>query len=151
MGSRVQTDAGTTIDFSRYRKRLEMVTPIRLYGHVSHVVGLLVEIDGISGLLGELCHIERVDGEPVLAEIVGFRDERTVVMPFADLHGVQAGTRVTADGSTFTVPVGDELLGRVVDAWAAPSTVTALSPRAFVVRWRARLRTCSSAARSQKP
>ena len=128
----MQTDAGTTIDLSRYRRRLEAVTPIRLYGRVSQVVGLLVEIDGISGLLGELCHIERAGSEPVLAEIVGFRDERTVVMPFADLHGVQAGAQVTADGSTFAAPAGNELLGRVIDGMGRP--IDDLGPLAAGVR-----------------
>ena len=87
---------------------------------MSQVVGLLVEVDGVSGLLGELCEIERGDGTTLMAEIVGFRDARTLIMPFGEMRGVQAGARVTAAGSVFSVPVGDQLLGRVIDGLGNP-------------------------------
>ncbi len=108
------------IDMARYRERLATVNPLLSHGSVRHVVGLLVEVEGMAGQLGELCRISRAGAEPVLAEIVGFREQRTLVMPFGDLRGVQSGSRVTADGGLFTVPVGDQLLGRVIDGLARP-------------------------------
>ncbi|MEZ4502244.1 MAG: FliI/YscN family ATPase [Dehalococcoidia bacterium] len=107
-------------DLTRFHERLRYVNPIRVRGRVSQVVGLLVEVEGISGQLGEQCRIERAEGEAVLAEIVGFRDQRTLVMPFGDLRGVQSGARVTTDGGVFSVPVGEELLGRVIDGLGRP-------------------------------
>lgn len=110
----------STIDVARYRERLATVNPVLSHGSVRQVVGLLVEVDGLASQLGELCRISRVGAEPVLAEIVGLREQRTLVMPFGDLRGVQSGARVTADGGLFTVPVGDQLLGRVIDGLARP-------------------------------
>lgn len=108
------------IDLGRYRERLATVNSVISRGSVRHVVGLLVEVEGLAGQMGELCRITRAGTDPVLAEIVGFREERTLVMPFGDLRGVQSGARVTADGGLFTVPVGDQLLGRVIDGLARP-------------------------------
>ena len=108
------------IDLSRYRQRLESVVPVQSRGRVRQVVGLLVEVEGVAGQLGEICRIERASMEPVLAEIVGFRDSRTLVMPFGELRGVQSGARVITDGGLFTLPVGDALLGRVIDGLARP-------------------------------
>lgn len=110
----------TALDLARYRDRLTALNPVISHGSVRHIVGLLVEIEGMAGQLGELCRINRAGTEPVLAEIVGFRENRTLVMPFGDLRGVQAGAKVTADGGLFTVPVGNQLLGRVIDGLARP-------------------------------
>lgn len=104
----------------RFGERLQSVNPIRVRGRVSQVVGLLVEVVGISGQLGEQCRIDCPGQSPVLAEIVGFRDQRTLLMPFGDLRGVQAGAVVTTDGGVFSVPVGERLLGRVIDGLGRP-------------------------------
>ncbi len=117
-------DAGDAVarpvDLGRYRTLLPTVTPIRVRGRVSQVVGLMVEAEGVPALLGEMCQIERVGEPPLSAEIVGFKSGRALLMPLGDLRGVQAGARVTSDGGLFTVPVGEELLGRVVDGLGRP-------------------------------
>src|SRR4051812_15598952 len=58
--------------------------------------------------------------DPVPAEVVGFRDSRTLLMPLGEMHGIGPGNSVTASGSQLRVPVGEELLGRVVDALGRP-------------------------------
>ncbi len=113
-------EAPEKLDLQRYRSLLETVTPIRVRGRVSRVVGLMVEAEGIPGLLGEMCRIERAGEPPVLSEIVGFRDGRALLMPLGQLRGVQAGARITSDGALFAVPVGEQLLGRVVDGLGHP-------------------------------
>lgn len=107
------------IDLARYRALVEASTPMRVEGRVSEVTGLLAEVAGIPGRLGEMCVIERA-GAPVQAEIVGFRGDRTLVMPLGDLRGVQAGTPVVSTSSLMTVPVGDAVLGRVLDGLGRP-------------------------------
>ena len=108
------------VGLERYHSLLRTVTPIRVRGRVSRVVGLMVEVEGIPSLLGEMCRIERVGESPVLAEIVGFRDGGALLMPLGELRGVQAGAHVISDGALFAVPVGPELLGRVVDGLGRP-------------------------------
>lgn len=105
----------------RYRALLENATPMVVEGRVREVVGLLAEVDGIPGRLGEMCRVERPHGgAPIEAEVVGFKGDRTLVMPLGDLHGVQAGARVVARGGLLTVPVGPEVLGRVLDGLGRP-------------------------------
>ncbi|MCB9483262.1 MAG: FliI/YscN family ATPase [Dehalococcoidia bacterium] len=105
----------------RYRALLENAMPMVVEGRVREVVGLLAEVDGIPGRLGEMCRIERAHGgTDIEAEVVGFKGDRTLVMPLGDLHGVQAGARVVARGGLLTVPVGPEVLGRVLDGLGRP-------------------------------
>ncbi|MEE8422206.1 MAG: flagellum-specific ATP synthase FliI, partial [Dehalococcoidia bacterium] len=108
------------LDFQRYHAALDAVRPMRVRGRVSNVIGLLVEVEGIQGLIGEMCRIERATEGSVAGEIVGFRGDRALLMPLDDLRGVQAGAPVVSDGALFTVPVGPQLLGRVVDGRGRP-------------------------------
>ena len=107
-------------DLRRYEARLRAASPIVSRGRVREVIGLLVEIEGISARLGELCAIERPGEESVLAEIVGFRGERTLAMPLGELRGVQSGAIVTSQGALTMVPVGPGVLGRVLDGLGRP-------------------------------
>lgn len=109
----------TRLDLKRYAELVHASTPMRVEGQVSEVTGLLAEVAGIPGRLGEMCLIERA-GAPVQAEIVGFRGGRTLVMPLGDLRGVQAGTPVVSASGLTTVPVGEAVLGRVLDGLGRP-------------------------------
>jgi flagellum-specific ATP synthase len=90
-------------------------------GRVVDVIGLVVEATGLRAEVGELCHIHvgRTKA-PVPAEVVGFRSGRTLLMPLGELGGVGPGTTVSGTGHPFRVPVGDDLLGRVLDGLGAP-------------------------------
>jgi flagellum-specific ATP synthase len=107
--------------FEKYVKIVETTSPLRATGVVTEVIGLGVEVDGIAPQVGEVCwlHPQNSSG-PVPAEVVGFRGERSVLMPLGELSGVKAGTRVSATGSPFRVPVGPSLLGRVLDGLGRP-------------------------------
>ena len=107
-------------NIARYRALLDDAAPMAVEGRVREVAGLLAEVDGIPGRLGEMCSIERPSATPIEAEVVGFKGDRTLVMPLGDLHGVQAGARVTARGGLLTVPAGPEVLGRVLDGMGRP-------------------------------
>lgn len=83
--------------------------------------GLVVEAVGPDARLGELCEIW-VEGESrgVPAEVVGFREERVLLMPYGHVGGIAAGGRIRATGQPVSVPVGEGFLGRVVDAFGVP-------------------------------
>ncbi|MGA1195539.1 MAG: flagellar protein export ATPase FliI [Candidatus Latescibacterota bacterium] len=91
---------------------------IRLGGRVSQVVGLVIEATGPSVSIGECC---RIEGEKtVLAEVVGFRDNRVLMMPLGNMDGIAPGSRVVATDEPITVRVGNALLGRVLNAMGEP-------------------------------
>jgi len=106
---------------ARYRRLLEQIDPVSCRGRVIQVVGLTVEVEGLASRIGEICYIYPERGEqPVSAEVVGFRSGRLLLMPLADLGGVRPGSEVVPRGRMFTVQVGKELLGRVVDGLGRP-------------------------------
>src|SRR5919206_226001 len=113
-----------TLDLTPHRQLVAQASALRFQGRVVQVVGLSIEVEGLRLPLGEICHLypERATAgaSRITAEVVGFREERLILMPFAETHGVRPGTAVFPSGRGFTVPVGEELLGRVVDGLARP-------------------------------
>jgi flagellum-specific ATP synthase len=88
----------------------------RRHGFVSNLIGLIIEATGLQAEVGEVCLVGTDRNRaPVAAEVVGFRDGRTLLMPLGELHGIGPGTRVLASGAPFRIVVGDGLLGRVVN------------------------------------
>jgi flagellum-specific ATP synthase len=93
----------------------------RRHGRVCDLIGLIVEATGLEAEVGEVCEVSTGRlSEPVPAEVVGFRAGRTLLMPLGELHGIGPGDRVTATGRRLEVPVGDALLGRVLDGLGRP-------------------------------
>ncbi|MCW2924958.1 MAG: type secretion system ATPase, FliI/YscN [Thermoleophilia bacterium] len=109
------------IDLASYHDRLQRVDPYRLNGRVVQVIGLVIEAQGPEAQVGELCHVHvSRHEEPISAEVVGFREGRTLLMPIGEMRGIAPGNEVVATGHPVRVGVGDALLGRVVDATGAP-------------------------------
>jgi flagellum-specific ATP synthase len=109
------------IDLSHRIERIANLTTIRSTGAVVQVIGLTIEAEGIGGRLGEVCQVyPRRGDEPIQAEVVGFRNDRVLLMPLGVMEGIKPGSEVRATGQSFTVPVGDELLGRVIDGLGRP-------------------------------
>ncbi len=93
----------------------------RRRGRVRDLIGLIVEATGLEAPLGEVCLIDAGRTRPpVPAEVVGFREGRTLLMPLGELSGVRPGTNVRATGAALRVGVGEGLLGRVLDALGRP-------------------------------
>src|SRR3954449_7728861 len=93
----------------------------RRHGYVSNLIGLILEVTGMEAEVGELCHVEAGRSRPsVPAEVVGFRDGRTLLMPLGEMHGIAPGRIATASGRQFEIMVGDDLLGRVIDGLGRP-------------------------------
>jgi flagellum-specific ATP synthase len=109
------------IDLGHHIANVAELAPIRCTGAVVQVVGLTIEAEGVAGRLGEVCHVSPRRGEPpISAEVVGFRSGRVLLMPLGVMEGIKPGSEVRATGRTFSVPVGDELLGRVIDGLGRP-------------------------------
>ncbi|MCL1939866.1 MAG: FliI/YscN family ATPase [Desulfovibrionaceae bacterium] len=112
------------------RKLLASLSPITAYGKVNKIVGLVAEGSGIKAPLGSLCHIlpeapknvsqSRDDEEGVPVEVVGFRDNSLLFMPYGDLRGVQPGSLVRNSSLPPFFPAGPDLLGRAFDAFGEP-------------------------------
>jgi len=109
------------IDLRSLTKDLEKRAPVRGYGRVTRVIGLTIESEGPNAHLGELCHIRGGRGaEPLPAEVVGFRENRVLLMPLGSLSGLAPGAEVIGTGQAMSVPLGKELLGRVIDGLGKP-------------------------------
>lgn len=108
------------IDFDKYQSLTEK-SYIKHLGRVTRVVGLTIESLGPKVSMGGLCRIHsNTDHSSVLAEVVGFKENRILLMPLGDLEGIGLGSTVEAMGQALTVPVGDKLLGRVLDGLGRP-------------------------------
>ena len=108
------------IPFEEYNEVLKSTLTIAHCGVVVESRGLLVESKGPQSSIGEICKIECGTDNKVLAEVVGFRDNRILLMPLGDLGGIAPGMKVSATGSPFMVSVGPNLIGRVLDGFGNP-------------------------------
>ena len=100
--------------------RLRLVDPLMYEGQVTQVVGTVIEAEIPGASLGTVCEILAGRGKELLAEVVGFKGTRNLLMPFHDLVGIGHGCRVRPVRSEHTVPVGHELLGRVLGPLGEP-------------------------------
>lgn len=109
------------LDAQRYTEALKRMDPVRVNGKVMQVIGLTVESEGPDASIGDVCTIHPMKGgSPVLAEVVGFRNNRVLLMPLGELYSIGPGCDVVATGGPLTVQVGSELLGKVLDGLGKP-------------------------------
>jgi len=94
---------------------------VQVWGKVTNIVGVLVQGYCPNVSVGSLCEIVP-DGEetPVPAEVVGFRDAMALLMPLGELRGLAPGNLIRVRDSSATLPVGQAMLGRVLDAMGQP-------------------------------
>ncbi|MFH1700037.1 MAG: FliI/YscN family ATPase [Candidatus Zixiibacteriota bacterium] len=109
------------IEYDYYGGKIDSLRLIKQYGTVSRVSGLVIESKGPAVQVGSLCRIESADLEiSVPAEVVGFKDHTIFLMPLGSIQGITPGSIVTSTGEQLHVPVGDQLLGRVIDGLGNP-------------------------------
>jgi flagellum-specific ATP synthase len=109
------------IDLEKYQAVVDSVDPITLSGRVCQVIGLVIESAGPAVSIGENCRIENGrDRGAITCEVVGFRNDRVLLMPLGDVTGIAPGSRVIASREPFVVNVGHELLGRVLNGLGQP-------------------------------
>ena len=105
---------------SKYKNIIEEVDSIQFTGKVERIVGLTIESHGPEVQYGELCRIKIGEGEYLWAEVVGFNKNKVILMPIGEMKGVVPGAEVYAAGSSLMVPVGEKLLGRVLNGTGKP-------------------------------
>lgn len=107
-------------DTLRWTKAIAACDPIEARGKVSKVVGLLLESSGPAASIGELCALSFGDVLVGWAEVVGFRENSTLLMPLGEMEGIRPGFDVTATGHPLMVPCGNAMIGRVLDGLGNP-------------------------------
>ncbi len=103
-----------------YIAALPNINPWRWTGRVRELVGLLVASEGPAAGVGDFCDIQSSGGRIVRAQVVGFRDNRVLLMPLEETGGLQSGDTVVARPGEARVDVGPQLLGRVLDGFGKP-------------------------------
>ncbi len=93
---------------------------MKINGRVVRVVGLVIESKGPEASVGEICEIYLKNGGSVKAEVVGFREDRVLLMPLGDMGAIGPGCEVVATGESLKVRVGEGLLGRILNAFGEP-------------------------------
>ncbi len=108
-------------DFSGYFQGLETLDTFRNTGRVTQVVGLVIEAEGIQASIGSIGTIFASDSDlEIPAEVLGFKDGRVLLMPLGEYRGLGPGCRIETRRSQAVFPVGDALLGRVIDGLGNP-------------------------------
>ena len=104
-----------------YLRTVTQGTPIRMCGRVNQVVGVVVESIGPSATIGDVCWIvPRNGGAQRLAEVVGLKDNRVLLMPFGDIHGIGSQCEVITRREPFSIGVGEQLFGRILNGMGEP-------------------------------
>lgn len=109
------------IDLKKYSDVIKETNPMREIGKVTEIIGLVIEADGPKSSIGDLCYIyNKLNEEPIWAEVVGFKQSKILLMPLGSMEGLQAGAIVVNTGSAMKIKVGEQLLGRVLDGLGRP-------------------------------
>ena len=103
------------------QKLIELTDPIQVKGKVTNIVGLVVEGHGPGSTMGGLCEIySRDTKQSIMAEVVGFRENRVLLMPLGELAGIGPGCSIVARKSNPVIRVGDDMVGRVLNGLGNP-------------------------------
>ncbi len=108
------------LNLGKYRSTLAATKPIRLHGKVTQVVGLVIEGFCPDTSVGAICEIKPLEGDPIPAEVVGFRNNKTLLMPLGELRGVGLDSLISVRRDNATLGVGPHMLGRVIDGLGKP-------------------------------
>lgn len=105
---------------ARTLARLREAPRFVVAGRVTRVIGNVIEATALEARIGELCRIEPPDGPRATALVAGFHERGVLLMPLGDPGGISPGSPVRTLGRSLDVPVGDDLVGRVLDGLGRP-------------------------------
>ncbi|SVD08909.1 uncharacterized protein METZ01_LOCUS361763, partial [marine metagenome] len=103
------------IDLKKYSSFVDTCSLVKKTGKLNRIIGLLIEADGPGVAIGSICTIKSQIRPPVKAQVVGFRDNRTLLMPLGDIFGIEPGCVIEASEEQPSFSVSPEMLGRVLD------------------------------------
>ena len=107
-------------DKNRYLDIIQNTRTIKEVGRITEIIGLTIESDGPKSSIGDLCYIyNEFNQTPTMAEVVGFKRDRILLMPLASPDGIRPGAFVVNSGGAMKIGVGNQLIGRVLDGLAA--------------------------------
>lgn len=105
----------------KYKRVINKAEPIRVNGRVIDVIGLVIVSVGPNAVMGEICSIvDRNGNEVCKAEVVGFKNGKVLSIAIGEVHNISPACEIKASGKSFSVGVGKELLGRVIDGQGNP-------------------------------
>ena len=94
------------------------------FGRVVRVVGLMIESQGPESSIGDVCHIHLnksdKDDSIIKAEVVGFKEEIVILMPYTNIRDISSGCLVEGLGKPLEIKVGMNLIGKVLDSMGNP-------------------------------
>ncbi|MET3697985.1 flagellum-specific ATP synthase [Bacillus oleivorans] len=100
---------------------IDQIVPYKRYGKIKRVIGLLLESQGPATSIGDVCYIYTGSGrKKILAEVIGFREDYCVLMPYSTIQEISPGSLVEALGKPLEIKAGSALIGQVVDALGFP-------------------------------
>jgi flagellum-specific ATP synthase len=106
---------------SLLNNKLSAIKLVREIGRVEAFVGTVIEVSGLHASVGDFCQISsKGNGVSIKAEVVSFRDNRILLMPFSKVDGISYGDEVVKESGSENIPVSDDLLGRVIDPFVKP-------------------------------
>jgi flagellum-specific ATP synthase len=111
----------TTFSLAKYQRCVDTACTIQANGKVTNIVGLVIEAHGPVSRLGTICDIyTKGDSHKISAEVLGFKDNKVLLMPLAEIRGIGPGCPIVARQQRAVIPVGPGLLGRVIDGLGNP-------------------------------
>ncbi len=111
----------TTFSLAKYQRCVDTACTIQASGRVTNIVGLVIEAQGPVSRLGTICDIyTKGNSHKISAEVLGFKDNKVLMMPLAEIRGVGPGCPIVARQQRAVIPVGPGLLGRVIDGLGNP-------------------------------
>jgi flagellum-specific ATP synthase len=99
---------------------IKTIMPARIVGTVVQTHGLTIAAADFPGPVGSIAEIDRLDGKPLTAEVIGFKDDLTILFPHSDIIGVRRGNRIRLTKTLPWLRVGENLLGRIISAEGKP-------------------------------
>ncbi|MBI1911760.1 MAG: flagellar protein export ATPase FliI [Deltaproteobacteria bacterium] len=109
------------VSLNKYTKAVEQCNPLKVNGRITRIVGLVMEGLGPGASVGEFCHVYPKDnGSPIQCEVVGFADDKILLMPLGEVRGIGPGSKIVAKRNSAAVGVGRKLLGRTLDGLGNP-------------------------------
>ncbi len=114
------TDDSLSQFIHQHQQKLDNVNSIVVEGRLTRMIGMTLEAVGCNVNIGERCQIETNTGQFEDAEVVGFSDDKIFLMPIGSIQGIGPGARVIPTSRAPQIPVGNGLLGRVLDGQGLP-------------------------------